>query len=235
MADAAPPTSSATSTPPAAAAIPAEHVATVKYAVIGGSGVTVKGTEVFSFSTPYGPVSDIGFLDDAKRVLFISRRVAHAPAASCIRAAHARSKWHRHSPLLRGCWCRRHNSTNIAADGKPTYAPPHDVNFHAIIWALRHLNVKGILSIGSTGTLHPKEVRRLCFCSCQLWARQTWRWPPLGRGAWAVTKLGSQAKSRKLPGAVLLKMVLHAGACRLTPDARRLLLCPPEPCHLLAA
>ena len=52
----------------------------------------------------------------------------------------------------------RHNSTNIAEDGKPTYAPPHDVNFHSIIWALKHLNVKGVIAIGSTGTLHPKEV-----------------------------------------------------------------------------
>eukprot|EP01051_Picozoa_sp_SAG22_P011138 SAG22_NODE_1049_length_5844_cov_2.122520_2_plen_199_part_00 len=127
MAETAPPpptTSSATSTPPAAPPMPAEHVASAKYAVIGGSGVTIKSSTTYSFATPYGPVSDLGFLDEACRVVFVSR----------------------------------HNSTNIGPDGKPTYAPPHDVNFHAIIWALRHLNVKGVLAIGSTGTLHPKEV-----------------------------------------------------------------------------
>ena len=44
-----------------------------KYAVIGGSGVTVAGEERFSFKTPLGYLVNISFLDEAKRVVFVNR------------------------------------------------------------------------------------------------------------------------------------------------------------------
>mmetsp|Transcript_29841 Transcript_29841/g.70967 ORF Transcript_29841/g.70967 Transcript_29841/m.70967 type:complete len:308 (+) Transcript_29841:45-968(+) len=104
--------------------IPADIAAQPKFAVIGGSGVTVAGVERFSFSTALGEVVNISFLDDAKRVVFVNR----------------------------------HLCTHVDKDGKATYAPPHEVNYHAMILALKKLNVKAICAIGSTGTLRPDAV-----------------------------------------------------------------------------
>lgn len=104
--------------------IPSDVAAAPKYAVIGGSGVTVAGEERFSFMTPFGPVVNISFLDDAKRVLFVNR----------------------------------HQCTSLDDSGAATYAPPHEVNFHALIFALKQLNCKSVCAIGSTGTLKPAKV-----------------------------------------------------------------------------
>ena len=52
----------------------------------------------------------------------------------------------------------RHLCTNIGTDGHATYAPPHEVNFHAMLWALKDLGVQGVCAIGSTGTLRPESV-----------------------------------------------------------------------------
>jgi hypothetical protein len=49
--------------------IPDDMVAQPKYAVIGGSGVTVAGEERFCFQTPLGLLVNISFLDEAKRVV----------------------------------------------------------------------------------------------------------------------------------------------------------------------
>lgn len=49
--------------------IPDDVVAQPKYAVIGGSGVTVAGEERFCFQTPLGLLVNISFLDEAKRVV----------------------------------------------------------------------------------------------------------------------------------------------------------------------
>lgn len=43
-------------------------------------------------------------------------------------------------------------------DGKATYAPPHEVDFHRIILGLKSLHAKGVVAIGSTGTLRPEAV-----------------------------------------------------------------------------
>ena len=54
--------------------IPDDMVAQPKYAVIGGSGVTVAGEERFCFQTPLGLLVNISFLDEAKRVVHVPRR-----------------------------------------------------------------------------------------------------------------------------------------------------------------
>ena len=56
--------------------IPDDVVAQPKYAVIGGSGVTVAGEERFCFQTPLGLLVNISFLDEAKRVVHLGE---HGP------------------------------------------------------------------------------------------------------------------------------------------------------------
>jgi 5'-methylthioadenosine phosphorylase len=63
---------------PAYPAIPDDIAAQPKYAVIGGSGVTVAGEERFSFKTPLGYLINISFLDEAKRVVFVNRHLCTA-------------------------------------------------------------------------------------------------------------------------------------------------------------
>ena len=109
---------------PKDAPIPPEIAQQAKYAVIGGSGVTVSGKERFSFKTPFGYVLNISFLDSGKRVLFVNR----------------------------------HHSTKMDSEGSATYAPPHEVNFHALLYAMKKLNVKGICAVGSVGTLRPTKI-----------------------------------------------------------------------------
>lgn len=55
----------------------------------------------------------------------------------------------------------RHMCTCIdSATGKATYAPPHEVNYRALIWALAvESGCKGgIIAMGSTGSLHPHQI-----------------------------------------------------------------------------
>jgi len=55
----------------------------------------------------------------------------------------------------------RHNCTSVdAATGKATYAPPHEVNYRALIWALVVQSgcKDGVIALGSTGTLDPERV-----------------------------------------------------------------------------
>lgn len=54
----------------------------------------------------------------------------------------------------------RHLCTTIDATGKATYAPPHLVNYQAMIWALAVECgcASGIVALGSTGTLHPETI-----------------------------------------------------------------------------
>lgn len=57
-------------------------------------------------------------------------------------------------------FANRNYCTKLDADGKPQYAPPHEVNTHAICWALG-VECKcsgGILALGNAGTLHPETV-----------------------------------------------------------------------------
>jgi hypothetical protein len=109
---------------PKDAPIPTEIAQLPKFAVIGGSGVTVSGKERFSFNTPFGYVINISFLDSEQRVMFVNR----------------------------------HLSTKMDSDGVATYAPPHEVNFHALLYAMKKLNVKGICAVGSVGTLRPTKI-----------------------------------------------------------------------------
>mmetsp|Transcript_43526 Transcript_43526/g.137709 ORF Transcript_43526/g.137709 Transcript_43526/m.137709 type:complete len:311 (-) Transcript_43526:834-1766(-) len=109
---------------PAYPPLPDDLVSKPKYAVIGGSGVTVAGEERFSFKTSLGWLVNISFLDQEKRVLFVNR----------------------------------HLCTSWDESGKATYAPPHVVDFHVILYGLKKLNVKGVCAIGSTGSLRPKTV-----------------------------------------------------------------------------
>mmetsp|Transcript_29967 Transcript_29967/g.67778 ORF Transcript_29967/g.67778 Transcript_29967/m.67778 type:complete len:311 (-) Transcript_29967:709-1641(-) len=104
--------------------LPDDLASKPKFAVIGGSGVTVAGEERYSFQTSLGWLINISFLDQEKRVLFVNR----------------------------------HLCTSWDESGKATYAPPHVVDFHVILYALKKLNVKGICAIGSTGSLRPKTV-----------------------------------------------------------------------------
>ena len=120
----APPTSSATATPPTAPRVPDAAAKLRRYVIIGGSGVTLTSDTTFSWPTPYGSVTGLSFLDAGQRVLFVNR----------------------------------HFCTNIGADGEPTYAPPHDVNFKAMLWAFKDLGCVGICALGSTGTLRPETV-----------------------------------------------------------------------------
>ena len=120
----APPTSSATTTPPTAPRVPDAAAKLRRYVIIGGSGVTLTSDTTFSWPTPYGSVTGLSFLDAGQRVLFVNR----------------------------------HFCTNIGADGEPTYAPPHDVNFKAMLWAFKDLGCVGICALGSTGTLRPETV-----------------------------------------------------------------------------
>lgn len=54
----------------------------------------------------------------------------------------------------------RHMCTTIDENGKPKYAPPHEVNYKAMIWALVVESGchGGVVAFGSTGTLHPETV-----------------------------------------------------------------------------
>jgi len=54
----------------------------------------------------------------------------------------------------------RHHSTSFdMATGKPTYAPPHEVNYRALVWALVvESGCSGIVALGSTGSLHPERI-----------------------------------------------------------------------------
>jgi hypothetical protein len=83
------------------------------------------GAAKWSWPTPYGPVTNLTFLDEAQSlVLFVNR----------------------------------HFCTNVGVDGEAVYAPPHDLNFHALLWALKELQVQAIVALGSTGTLRPAAV-----------------------------------------------------------------------------
>jgi len=53
----------------------------------------------------------------------------------------------------------RHLCTTLDSSGKATYAPPHEVNYHAMIWALVVVcGCKGVVALGSTGSLNTKDV-----------------------------------------------------------------------------
>jgi len=55
----------------------------------------------------------------------------------------------------------RHNCTNVDRETqRATYAPPHEVNFHALVWALvvKAGCTRGLVALGSTGTLHPETI-----------------------------------------------------------------------------
>ena len=105
--------------------VPEATAALSRYAIIGGSGVTIDSETTFSWPTPFGTVTNLAFLDGAKqRVLFVNR----------------------------------HFCTNIGPDGSAVYAPPHDIDFHALLWALKELHCKAVFALGSTGTLRPDTV-----------------------------------------------------------------------------
>lgn len=93
-----------------------------KYAIIGGSGVTIDSKVKYAVDTPYGRCVNISFLND--NVIFVNR----------------------------------HSSTDDEAGGYGSYAPPHAVNFRAMLWALKECNVQCICAISSTGTLRPSKV-----------------------------------------------------------------------------
>mmetsp|Transcript_11984 Transcript_11984/g.25874 ORF Transcript_11984/g.25874 Transcript_11984/m.25874 type:complete len:307 (+) Transcript_11984:24-944(+) len=52
----------------------------------------------------------------------------------------------------------RHNSTRFTEQGKADYAPPHAINYKALIWALKDLGVQRVVAFGSAGSLHPDKV-----------------------------------------------------------------------------
>lgn len=54
----------------------------------------------------------------------------------------------------------RHHCTDIdPTTGKANYAPPHEVNYRALIWALvAESGCKAIVALSSTGTLHPDRI-----------------------------------------------------------------------------
>lgn len=52
----------------------------------------------------------------------------------------------------------RHHCTRFKDDGSADYAPPHAINFHALVWALKDAGVQRVIAFGSAGTLHPDRI-----------------------------------------------------------------------------
>jgi len=54
----------------------------------------------------------------------------------------------------------RHNSTSFDSTGKVKYAPPHEVNYKALVWALVVESgcAGGIVALGSSGSLDPEKI-----------------------------------------------------------------------------
>merc|ERR1712080_289518 len=43
-------------------------------------------------------------------------------------------------------------------NGEVAYAPPHDVNYQAMVWALHECSVRRVVALSSAGSLLPEEV-----------------------------------------------------------------------------
>lgn len=55
-------------------------------------------------------------------------------------------------------FANRHHCTELTAEGA-SYAPPHQVNYQALVWALVVCSkCTAVVSLSSTGTLHPEEI-----------------------------------------------------------------------------
>jgi len=53
----------------------------------------------------------------------------------------------------------RHLCTHVdSSTGEVRYAPPHEVNYRAMVWCLHLCSVKRVVALSSTGTLHPKDI-----------------------------------------------------------------------------
>mmetsp|Transcript_10208 Transcript_10208/g.22591 ORF Transcript_10208/g.22591 Transcript_10208/m.22591 type:complete len:331 (+) Transcript_10208:155-1147(+) len=105
--------------------LPEEVRSQPRFAIIGGSGVTVVGSERYSLQTPFGYVVNISFLDENKKVLFLNR----------------------------------HLCTHVDEEtGAVGYAPPHLVNYRAMVWCLHTCSVKKVVALSSTGTLDPSSI-----------------------------------------------------------------------------
>lgn len=79
--------------------------------------------------------------------------VVDTPFGPCVLSAFDAEK--------RVLFASRHNCTSVDPEtGKASYAPPHEVNYRALVWALVvQSDCKGgIVAIGSTGTLDPEGV-----------------------------------------------------------------------------
>lgn len=56
-------------------------------------------------------------------------------------------------------FANRHLCTKVNEQGKADYAPPHEVNFKALVWALAVTSeCSGVVALSSTGTLHPDTI-----------------------------------------------------------------------------
>lgn len=52
----------------------------------------------------------------------------------------------------------RHHCTRVKDDGSADYAPPHAINFQALVWALKDCGVEYVVAFGSAGSLHPDRI-----------------------------------------------------------------------------
>ncbi|CAK9013784.1 Probable S-methyl-5'-thioinosine phosphorylase (5'-methylthioinosine phosphorylase) (MTI phosphorylase) (MTIP), partial [Durusdinium trenchii] len=61
-------------------------------------------------------------------------------------------------PDRRVIFANRHLCTQLD-NGQVNYAPPHEVNYRALVWALVvESQCQAVVSLSSTGTLHPEEI-----------------------------------------------------------------------------
>lgn len=58
------------------------------------------------------------------------------------------------APLLRGDFAGR-EVLFVARHGHPHRIPPHQVNYRANLWALKHIGAEAILAINAVGGIHP--------------------------------------------------------------------------------
>ncbi|CAJ1360744.1 unnamed protein product [Effrenium voratum] len=101
---------------------------------------------------PLGPLPRYGLIGGSGvQVRGEDRWIVDTPFGPCVLAAM--------DPERRVLFANRHLCTEVNAEtGEVEYAPPHMVNYRALVWALSSCECSGVVSLSSTGTLHPEEI-----------------------------------------------------------------------------
>lgn len=108
------------------------------------------------------------------------RWTVETPFGKCVLAALDDAK--------RVIFANRHLCTTLNAEGQAEYAPPHEVNYRALVWALVvSSQCSAVVSLSSTGTLHPDDIP----VGSMLAAEDYYMVTPSAMTFWGHPKIGS--------------------------------------------